>query len=428
MPSLADGWDLGGYQPDRGTDRWIFIEVETSQHSQIEIATVVPGYEEGGGLPAVADFLSTALERIGGFKTRIVSPLMRWNDPLNACLTRPGRWFRGPRAEDSFVQGRNITRVGTWWAELEFMRYCPRRALDRAVKGADLVQVVCGSAVSAYALRRVRQPLFIQVATTLSVERVQGRRPGSRPGIAWAMTRLCEPLERAALRRADGVFVENQWMYDRLASVLPKGRLHFAPPGVDTDFFRPDPVVVRDRLLFVGRLSDPRKNVRLLLEAYRRLCERLPAVPVLALAGSLPLSEDDARFVAESGLASQVELHLRPDRVAVAALYRRCQIFLLGSNEEGFGIVLTEAMSSGAPVVSTDCGGPRVIVEEGHTGFLVPIGDTAAMADRVARLLQDETLRHTMGVAARAWVNANFSIAVCGRRFADAYRAALPRN
>ena len=394
----------------------------------INVGVVTPGYEEGGGLPAVADFLSTALERVGGYTTRIVSPTMRWNDPLNTCLTRPGGWLRGPVAEDAQINGRSVTRVGAWWSEAEFMRYRSRSVLDRSVAGTDLVQVVCGSAVSAYALRRVRQPLFIQVATILRVEREQGRRAGSRPGVSWAMTRLCEPMERAAFRRADGVFVENQWMYEHLAATLPPGRLHFAPPGVDTEFFRPDPSVMRDCLLFVGRLGDPRKNVRLLLETYLRLCERLPAVPPLVLAGSSPLLEDDVRFIANSGFASQVEIHLRPDRAALAALYRRCQVFLLGSHEEGFGIVLTEAMASGAPVVSTDCGGPRSIVVEGRTGFLVSVADAGAMANRVVRLLQDEPLRCAMGAAARARAVSEFSIAVCGRRFADVYQAALRTN
>ncbi len=389
------------------------------------VSVVVPSYEEGGGVPAVADFLAAALDRLGGFEIRIVSPTMRWNDPLNACLSRPGNWRRGPDAVEIAVRGRQVTRVGAWWAELEFMRYRPRRALDEAVKGTDIVQVVCGSAVSAYALHRVRVPFFIQVATSLRVEREQGRRTGSLPMVSRAMTRLCEPMERAALRRADGVFVENHWMLRSLAHVVPPDRLHFAPPGVDTDSFRPDPAVARDRLLFVGRLGDPRKNVRLLLEAYRRVREQLPAAPPLALAGASPLLEDDARFLAESGIAPHVEIHLQPDRAALTVLYRRCQVFLLGSHEEGFGIVLTEAMASGAPVVSTDCGGPRNIVEEGRNGFLVPVGDATAMAARVRQLLRDEPLRAAMGQAARARAELEFSIAVCGRRFANVYRATL---
>ena len=391
------------------------------------IAIVVPGYENGGGVPAVADFLADALERRGGFRMKFVSPTVRWTDPLCTRLLRPATWMSAPSSEEVSVRGRRVTRVGARWAEVEFMRYRPRQVLDAAVADADLVQVVCGSAVTAFALRRVRQPLFIQVATSLRVEREQGQRSGAAGFLSKAMTRLCEPMERAALRRADGVFVENRWMYERLQRELAPGRVHFAPPGVDTEFFRPDPAVSRDRLLFVGRLGDPRKNVKLLLEAYRRVRSLVPQAPPLVLAGATALVAADSRFIKENGLSAHIEICEAPDRGALAALYRRCRVFLLGSHEEGFGLVLAEAMASGAPVVSTDCGGPRSIVEDGINGFLVPPGAVEAMTERVVRLLRDDDLRRRLAAAARPHVVQNFSLDVCGRRFTDVYRGVRAR-
>jgi glycosyltransferase involved in cell wall biosynthesis len=122
---------------------------------------------------------------------------------------------------------------------------------------------------------------------------------------------------------------------------------------------------------------------------------------------------------------SFVEIVSNPDRLALAALYRRCRVFMLASHEEGFGIVLIEAMASGAPVVSTDCGGPRAIVEEGKNGFLVPVGDSAVLAERVVRLLRDNLLRETMGRCAQSRAQTTFSLEVCGRRFAAVYRKAM---
>jgi len=325
------------------------------------------------------------------------------------------------------VRGRKVLRVGARWAEPEIMRYRSRQILDAAIARADLIQVVCGSAVSAFSVRRSKKPIFVQVATTLRCEREKGGVAAQQGIVGRMMTRLCVPLERRALLRADGVFVENAWMRDWLDRELPVGKVHFAPPGTDTLFFHPNSEVTRDRLLFVGRLGDPRKNIRMLLEAYRTIRATLSNAPCLVMAGGMKPTDSDMKYIAESRLMPFVEVVSNPDRSALAALYRRCRVFMLASNEEGFGIVLVEAMASGAPVVSTDCGGPRSIIEEGENGFLVPVGDAAALAERVVRLLRDDALRESMGRKALSRAQSAFSLAVCGSRFATVYKTTMDR-
>lgn len=88
-------------------------------------------------------------------------------------------------------------------------------------------------------------------------------------------------------------------------------------------------------------------------------------------------------------------LHGRTDDVEKE--YCNSSIFVLSSRFEGFGMVLTEAMACGLPVVSFDCPwGPRSIITDGEDGLLVENGNTYALASSLIRMISDDTLRHTM--------------------------------
>ena len=92
---------------------------------------------------------------------------------------------------------------------------------------------------------------------------------------------------------------------------------------------------------------------------------------------------------------SRCELHGRTDNVE--AEYVNSSIFVLSSRFEGFGMVLTEAMACGLPVVSFDCPwGPRSIITDGADGLLVENGNVEALADGLTRLMGDADLRQTM--------------------------------
>jgi len=91
------------------------------------------------------------------------------------------------------------------------------------------------------------------------------------------------------------------------------------------------------------------------------------------------------------------------------AFYRTGGIFASSPEREPFGLCIIEAMAHGLPVVTTRSGGPEEIVIEGETGFLVPLGDHKAMADRIVYLLRnpEETIR--MGTAGRDRVKQSFN-------------------
>src|ERR671936_2851919 len=93
----------------------------------------------------------------------------------------------------------------------------------------------------------------------------------------------------------------------------------------------------------------------------------------------------------------------------VEALHRTWRAFAAPSLHEGFPLAALEAMASGLPIVASDTGGLPEMVDDGRTGFLVPVGDAEALAQRLALLLSDDQLCGRMSSASRERVRQRFS-------------------
>jgi glycosyltransferase involved in cell wall biosynthesis len=363
----------------------------------------------------VAEFVCETIERSDAFDVALVSLPSASRDPLGVALTRPASWVRGVRTEQGVWRGRPFVAVGAAGCELEFQRYRPRPALARALAGCDLVHVVTGLPAPAFAVCGLGKPVAVYCATRAAIERQPRHDALGGAGEMWRrmMTRIIDRVDRLALERADAIQVMNPWLLDYARSVNT-GRdtpIALLQPAVDASRFvplaerdwQPDPYI-----LCVGRLSDPRKNAGLLLQAFARVASRVAAPVRLVLAGFAAPDGGFWRDVERLGLSDRVRFVGSPDPAALVALYQRAAVFALSSDEEGFGMVVPEAMACGVPVVATACGGPDAIVCNGVDGYLVPVGDAAAFADRLERLVVDGALNRRLGAAARAGVLARF--------------------
>jgi glycosyltransferase involved in cell wall biosynthesis len=93
---------------------------------------------------------------------------------------------------------------------------------------------------------------------------------------------------------------------------------------------------------------------------------------------------------------------------------------------EGLPNVILEAMAHGKTVVSTPVGGIPTVIEDGRTGFLVPVGDAAALRSAIERVLADPALRRRVGQAARERVTEYCSWQRVTQRTLEVYAAAVP--
>lgn len=357
---------------------------------------------------------------------------MSARDDESVRILDPGSWFRGIRTQKGRWQDRRFVHVGTRLVELEFMRYAPRRPLTRLLDSADLVQVVAGTPCWALAAARTSKPLFLKVATLTGSERAPRQRLETGAKAIWRrfMTTMTKRLDRVGLRKADRVFVLNRKLERRVSDVISPGRVTYAPPGVDTDRFRPDGSGGESGcdayVLSVARFDDPRKNAEMLIRAYGKLVRReSSSVPELWLAGVSGPRGSVWQVARELAVADRIRYLGEVSDDKLASLYRNAAFFVLASDEEGFGLVLIEAMASGIPVVSTACGGPEDVITDGREGYLVPTGDAGGLAEAMSRLVGDSALREKMGQRGRQTAVKRYSLSVAGDRFLDTYDSVL---
>ena len=177
---------------------------------------------------------------------------------------------------------------------------------------------------------------------------------------------------------------------------IPEHKLIVAPMGVDLGQFTPEPTNTEDRLpriIFVGTVG-LRKGVPLLLRAFARLKDRTE----LHLVGPV---EDDFRPILAALPLDNVVVRGAVAGESLQGLYADADIFCLPSVEEGFGMVVTEAMACGLPPVVTERVGASDTIVPGENGLIVAHGDETALAEALASLVSDPELRRAMGAAAR---------------------------
>lgn len=170
-------------------------------------------------------------------------------------------------------------------------------------------------------------------------------------------------------------------------------------------------------LLAVGRLWE-QKDYPNLLRAFAGL-ETSPEPPRLLIVGDGPLKNELTELAKTLEVADRVMfLGVRHD---VPALMSACDLFVLSSAWEGFGLVVAEAMACRRLAVATDCGGVREVV--GEAGLLVPARDSAALTaalNRALRLPVEE--RERLGKSARQRVVERFSLEATADRYLAVYQ------
>lgn len=150
-------------------------------------------------------------------------------------------------------------------------------------------------------------------------------------------------------------------------------------------------------VIMVARLVRQKAH-EILIEAARMVAPGVPDVQFLIVGEGHRMDELQA-LACEAGLKER--FHFLGSRSDVRDLYRAADVSCMTSTREGFSNVVVESLASGLPLVATDVGGNGEAIEDGVSGYLVPVGDVRAIAFRLTSLLTDDGVRARMSAAAR---------------------------
>jgi len=196
---------------------------------------------------------------------------------------------------------------------------------------------------------------------------------------------------------------------------VPDNRLFMIPNGVDTRLFGGKDyqnglheilgLAASTRLVgFVGRLSPEKGPEVFVRSAATAIAAGTDAHFVLI--GEGPMKAMLARMVKHAGLDQRV--HFAGPQREMNQLYPGLACVVSSSHSEGMPLAVMEAMASARPVIGTNVGGIAELIEQGETGYLVPAGDSDAIAAHLDTLLSDEELRQRFGRRARDRVMERF--------------------
>ena len=346
-------------------------------------------------------------------------------EPRLVCLREAG-----PLADDFRAAGFDVEVLGR--SGRFDLRTLPR--LIRSFRGArtDAVLVThhhrASLALGRIAAMLARVPVNIVAAHDMDLTST-----GQRVLPRWAVNTLAfsdalvllSPGQGRYLHREEGVGQRLRGTTREV--VIPNGiQLPASPTTADRLRARKSLGVTESDFVvgIVARLS-AQKAHEVLFEAVAACAASVPQVRLVVIGGGD--RESELRELARQlSIGSRtIFFGIRRD---VPDLLPGLDVACLSSVHEGVPITLIEAMAAGLPIVATDCGSVRDIVEDGEQGFVVPVGDVENFADRLRRLANDEPLRTQFGKSGRARVESEFRIQNTARKYEELLTDVLARK
>lgn len=395
---------------------------------KIKVALVAQDPRNGGGVTSVLDMVYKRLIAFGYDPMVISYAPYRFEPNMSVTLANGLRTLKLMRREKEIESLKSVL-LGAYFPEIEINRYRENALWQDELKKYEMCMIVGGSAINGYAVCNHVQKYLAWVATTIYDDRIDSLK--AKAGVFYPFEyfnlQVLQKMENKVLNGASAILLQSKYAEDSLARAgvdMKKSRI--VPFAIDTSFFTPLRKEKTEKyLLMVGRFNDKRKNITLLINAYKKAKELVKKIPLLKLAGDKP-SDEIVTYVQQLGLKNDIIFCGHTPLSKLPDLYRNATLFVLPSFQEGLGIVLLEAMASGVPVISTQCGGPDIIISHGENGLFCKNNDVDDMAQKIVTMLSDEALLQKFSETGRQTVEEHFSVEAVSKKLIGTFQDVYP--
>ncbi len=211
-------------------------------------------------------------------------------------------------------------------------------------------------------------------------------------------TFIFQRLSRTVWEKASSVITNSQGLKELAEATSPELKFSVIYNGIDTNEFRPKELSTTFNIISTSRLIK-RKGINYLIEGFGQFYKKYQAGKLI-LVGSGNLENKLKSLIHKLELDAAVEFHGTVSHEKTPQLYRSADIFVLPSLNEGMSNSVLEAMSSGLPIIATDTGGTKELIDQSN-GFIIKKGSSQEIFQALEKLYQDQDLRNKMGQSSR---------------------------
>jgi len=379
----------------------------------LRIVNVVQRFHPAvGGSENQVRLISTELVRRGRHVTVLTTSSMSSMDILS--LTHlPERGLT--LASREIVDGVEVHRYRAWFRLYGFLFTPPMLKLLR-IK-ADLIHAYgfyVTTSLAAGLAAKIRRIPFVLTANDADVgllasfwERLCGK--------LYAMT-----FGRLLVACADRIIAVSEVNRDDIVRKLgvKADKVTVVPNGLDFEIFdcemdanefKKKHGVDGPLILFVGRITK-HKGIQFLIEAAPSILREFPKARFMIVGEDYGYLDSLVGMVEKLGIRDRVTFLSRLSEEEIVQAYKSADIFVLPSTLEAFGLVVVEAMASGTPVIASNYGGIRCLVQDGVNGLLFEVGEVSDLASKILLLLENQDLRRLLARKAHLQAEERYSI------------------